>query len=58
MRFRLGHPKQPMELERNRTDEFGGVKEPFSDKFVWTYTSPEFPMAQVRLFASVSSFVF
>nr|GMC98490.1 F-box protein At4g00755-like [Ipomoea batatas]GMD02227.1 F-box protein At4g00755-like [Ipomoea batatas] len=46
VRFRLGHPKQPMELERNRTDEFGGVKEPFSDKFVWTYTSPEFPMAQ------------
>ncbi|XP_031094816.1 F-box protein At4g00755-like [Ipomoea triloba] len=46
VRFRLGHPKQPMELERNRTDEFGDVKEPFSGKFVWTYTSPEFPMAQ------------
>ncbi|KAJ4840757.1 hypothetical protein Tsubulata_041552 [Turnera subulata] len=40
VRFRMGHPKAPM----------GDMPEPFDgcadDKYVWTYTSPEFPMSQ------------
>lgn len=42
VRFHLGHPKCPMD------DTLG---EPLDncadDKFIWTYSSPEFPMAQV-----------
>ncbi|CAH9059517.1 unnamed protein product [Cuscuta epithymum] len=49
LRFRLGHCQVPMESERNNiTDETGAVKGPLGEKFVWTYTSPEFPMAQER----------
>ncbi|KAL7121265.1 hypothetical protein ACP275_02G172400 [Erythranthe tilingii] len=44
VRFRIGHTKNGKEIE-------GDVKnmppyKPIDDLFVWTYTSPEFPMAQ------------
>ncbi|XP_054786308.1 F-box protein At4g00755-like isoform X3 [Prosopis cineraria] len=42
VRFRMGYLRQPKELESNRD-----AKRIFRGKdFVWTYTSPEFPMAQ------------
>ncbi|XP_030491084.2 F-box protein At4g00755 [Cannabis sativa] len=40
MRFRLGHPKSPIDLKNFP------VKEPCDDKFIWTYTSEVFQMAQ------------
>lgn len=39
LRFRLGHPK--LLDENNMTDDLG------DEKFIWTYTSPEYPMIQV-----------
>ncbi|XP_028756373.1 F-box protein At4g00755-like isoform X2 [Neltuma alba] len=42
VRFRMGYLKQPKELKSNRK-----AKRILQGKdFVWTYTSPEFPMAQ------------
>lgn len=38
LRFRLGHPK--LLDENNMTDDLG------DEKFIWTYTSPEYPMIQ------------
>ncbi|CAA2977741.1 F-box At4g00755-like [Olea europaea subsp. europaea] len=38
VRFRVGHPKVPLDVQ--------DVEEFSDDKYVWTYTSPEFPMAQ------------
>ncbi|XP_022874265.1 F-box protein At4g00755-like [Olea europaea var. sylvestris] len=46
VRFRMGHPKDLMEVENVDTDEFPAHQESAGDKFLWTYTSPEFPMAQ------------
>lgn len=43
----MGHPKDLMEVENVDTDEFPAHQESAGDKFLWTYTSPEFPMAQV-----------
>ncbi|KAG8391765.1 hypothetical protein BUALT_Bualt01G0221000 [Buddleja alternifolia] len=42
VRFRIGHPKSPREFNLQRFP----LQNSASDKFVWTYTSPEFPMAQ------------
>lgn len=42
VRFRMGHPKSP-NFEGDPSDESC-----HDDKFVWTYTSQEFPMAQVN----------
>ncbi|XP_062090237.1 F-box protein At4g00755 [Humulus lupulus] len=42
MRFRLGHPKSPIDLE------MFPVNEPCDDKFIWTYTSEVFQMAQIN----------
>ncbi|KAE9621021.1 hypothetical protein Lal_00019193 [Lupinus albus] len=39
VRFRMGHSRYPMELE-SAIDYLVG------DQFIWTYTSPEFPMLQ------------
>lgn len=46
VRFRMGHPKELMEVESVDRDEFPARQESAGDKFLWTYTSPEFPMAQ------------
>ncbi|XP_065864753.1 F-box protein At4g00755 isoform X2 [Euphorbia lathyris] len=41
VRFRMGHPKSPMD------DPIGEPCDNCADdSFIWTYTSPEFPMAQ------------
>ncbi|CAI0463369.1 unnamed protein product [Linum tenue] len=45
VRFRLGHSKFPMELEDDIAIVTYGHR-PRDDHFVWSYTSPEFPMAQ------------
>ncbi|KAI3458192.1 hypothetical protein Pfo_014855 [Paulownia fortunei] len=46
VRFRMGYPKVPLEVESNERDKFLDVQDFPDDKFVWTYSSPEFPMAQ------------
>ncbi|CAK9136809.1 unnamed protein product [Ilex paraguariensis] len=46
VRFRLGHPKCPVDLESYGRDESASAQEFTGGKFVWTYVSPEFPMAQ------------
>ncbi|KAF7813251.1 F-box protein [Senna tora] len=46
VRFRMGHPRYPKEL--NSTLAYKSIAKHVSQgkEFVWTYTSPEFPMAQ------------
>ncbi|XP_059288245.1 F-box protein At4g00755-like, partial [Lycium ferocissimum] len=45
VRFRLGHPKS----SRDKSDLlYLPQRQPADDKFIWTYTSKEFPMKQVR----------
>ncbi|KAK4418691.1 F-box protein [Sesamum alatum] len=44
VRFRIGHPKSPREIGSD-LDRLP-LERPADDKFVWTYTSPEFPMVQ------------
>ncbi|KAL0428931.1 UNVERIFIED_CONTAM: F-box protein [Sesamum radiatum] len=44
VRFRMGHPKSPRELGSDL--HHLPLQRPADDKFVWTYTSPEFPMVQ------------
>ena len=45
VRFRMGHPKGPNDLgSRHLGDSLPCNAD---DTFIWTYTSPEFPMAQV-----------
>ncbi|KAG8390293.1 hypothetical protein BUALT_Bualt01G0068500 [Buddleja alternifolia] len=45
VRFQMGYPN-PLTVENDDREDFMDVKEFSEDKFVWTYTSPEFPMAQ------------
>ncbi|XP_051123318.1 F-box protein At4g00755-like [Andrographis paniculata] len=42
VRFRMGHPKCLKDWEI----KVGPVPQPSADEYVWTYTSPEFPMSQ------------
>ncbi|XP_030457427.2 F-box protein At4g00755 [Syzygium oleosum] len=42
VRFRMGYPKASVDLDS--VDQ--SCHDSTNDKFVWTYTSPEFPMAQ------------
>ncbi|XP_031400236.1 F-box protein At4g00755 isoform X2 [Punica granatum] len=44
VRFRLGHPKGSMDTSDYQMDR--ADNETAHEKFTWTYTSPEFPMAQ------------
>lgn len=44
VRFRMGHPKSPREIGSDL--HHLPLQRPADDKFVWTYTSPEFPMVQ------------
>ncbi|KAH6789502.1 F-box family protein [Perilla frutescens var. frutescens] len=44
VRFRMGHPKSPREIGSDLLHF--PLQKPADDKFVWTYTSPEFPMTQ------------
>ncbi|KAL0002562.1 hypothetical protein SO802_016343 [Lithocarpus litseifolius] len=43
VRFRMGHPKSPNDLGCRL---LGDPLPSADDTFIWTYTSPEFPMAQ------------
>nr|XP_023898815.1 F-box protein At4g00755-like [Quercus suber]POE52788.1 f-box protein [Quercus suber] len=45
VRFRMGHPKSPNDLGCHLP---GDPLPSADDTFIWTYTSPEFPMAQER----------
>ncbi|KAL9435035.1 hypothetical protein AB3S75_021323 [Citrus x aurantiifolia] len=40
VRFRMGHPKSPVDVP------LGESYKDYENKFIWTYTSQEFPMAQ------------
>ncbi|KAG4952538.1 hypothetical protein JHK82_045434 [Glycine max] len=46
VRFRMGHSKHPMELE-SPVDNMAANHVLGNNQFIWTYTSPEFPMLQV-----------
>ncbi|KAL6977662.1 hypothetical protein U1Q18_026453 [Sarracenia purpurea var. burkii] len=46
VRFRMGHPKSLVERESNSRGEYEAGNESTDSAFEWTYTSPEFPMAQ------------
>ncbi|KAK6132125.1 hypothetical protein DH2020_034116 [Rehmannia glutinosa] len=46
VRFQIGHPKVPLDLESDERDELLEVQHFSDDEFVWTYSSPEFPMVQ------------
>ncbi|GKB05779.1 hypothetical protein Tco_0833974 [Tanacetum coccineum] len=45
VRFRMGHPKSWIEMDQN----FMRTQECADYKFVWTYTSEMFPVAQVAI---------
>ncbi|XVF09812.1 hypothetical protein REPUB_Repub07fG0128500 [Reevesia pubescens] len=46
VRFRMGHPRLLEELHIDSTDSSTPSHKLADNKFVWTYISPEFPMAQ------------
>ncbi|XP_061374531.1 F-box protein At4g00755-like isoform X2 [Gastrolobium bilobum] len=46
VRFKMGHPRYPMELESLVADNITANHVLGDNQFVWTYTSPEFPMFQ------------
>ena len=47
VRIRLGHSKLPPGEESFVTDENENRKATADENYVWTYTSPEFPMLPV-----------
>lgn len=51
VRFRMGHPKSKKEISIEARDL--PLQKPVDDKFVWTYTSPVYPMIQVIFFILV-----
>lgn len=44
VRFRVGYPKNANEIEVDASQKSA------DDKFLWSYTSPLFPMMQVKVF--------
>ncbi|XP_028122234.1 F-box protein At4g00755-like isoform X1 [Camellia sinensis] len=46
VRFRMGCPRSLTEIGSDSSDESDAVHESADNLFEWTYTSPEFPMAQ------------
>jgi hypothetical protein len=44
VRFRMGHCKLPRESESFVSDGDENQAPTANEKYVWTYTSPEFPM--------------
>lgn len=49
----MGHLKSPREIGSDL--QHLPLQKPADDKFVWTYTSPEFPMMQVTIYLSSSN---
>ncbi|KAI4347507.1 hypothetical protein L6164_008317 [Bauhinia variegata] len=45
VRFRMGHPRYPVELESPVADITSAHSEFGDNDYIWTYISPEFPMA-------------
>ncbi|KAF5946334.1 hypothetical protein HYC85_016562 [Camellia sinensis] len=45
VRFRMGHPRSPEDVESDPRNL--PLQHPADDKFIWTYTSQEFPMTQI-----------
>ena len=50
VRFHLGYSKDPLEIDDEEADEFMVPKEYHEEMFVWSYSSPEFAMAQVNFY--------
>ncbi|KAJ9679254.1 hypothetical protein PVL29_021242 [Vitis rotundifolia] len=46
VRFRMGHQKYPMERGGDAANDPAAGFDSLEDQYIWTYTSPEFPMAQ------------
>ncbi|KAF5480360.1 hypothetical protein F2P56_001119 [Juglans regia] len=46
VRFRMGYPRRPLRFDEDKRDALLAAHEWMDDEFIWTYTSPEFPMAQ------------
>ncbi|XP_071706825.1 F-box protein At4g00755-like [Rutidosis leptorrhynchoides] len=46
VQFRMGHLKPAYELEDDNMNESSSALKSISEKVMWTYTSPSFPMAQ------------
>ncbi|KAJ7970003.1 F-box protein [Quillaja saponaria] len=46
VRFRMGHPKYPVDLENAIADDPTAGRKLDDKRFIWTYTSPELLMAQ------------
>lgn len=46
VRFHMGYSKVPLAVDNEEEDELVDVKDFRDDNFVWTYSSPEFPMVQ------------
>lgn len=42
-----------MEIDAQMADEYRAGHRSLNDMFVWTYTSPEFPMSQVSFLSYV-----
>ncbi|TVU44268.1 hypothetical protein EJB05_03704 [Eragrostis curvula] len=51
VRFQMGYPKSPLHPEQLVSDENEGQLTA-DDKYVWTYTSPKFPMLQENVLQS------
>lgn len=49
MRFRVGHPNVKIDVESDNGHESAPAQGSSCDKFVWTYTSPVFPVAQENI---------
>ena len=47
VRFRMGHKRYPMNLGSAISDDVIANPMLVNNEFIWTYTSPEFPMVQV-----------
>lgn len=45
----MGHPRSPIGIGNDSGDEFEAGNDSTDNAYIWTYTSPEFPMAQVSL---------
>ncbi|WKA07129.1 hypothetical protein VitviT2T_024991 [Vitis vinifera] len=46
VRFRMGHQMYPMERGGDAANDPAAGFDSLEDQYIWTYTSPEFPMAQ------------
>ncbi|XP_062213126.1 F-box protein At4g00755-like [Phragmites australis] len=52
VRFRMGYPKSTLRSQDLVSDENEGQQLAADDNYIWTYTSPEFPMLQENVLQS------